>query len=384
METKKKIRHANIELLRIVALFMIIMYHIVRHCIRVQLVSPEDLEREAVEVFNQPVFYPRLLILNVIMTFGSIGNALFILVSGYFMANREPDTIQIGKISKKLLYQLLFAAILLTCLSPWLHHLRPDIFSGLQRFMRINERFWFVGYYFVVILFGKLFLNKFLKQLEYKQYASFLLVFLALITFSWTNHIMRSFATGLEVFLTGVFLYSFAGFVRRFDVLSRVRTYVLFLLPMLVYALVLISGYNTVVTRIQTYIKSESTEVFLQRIPNFNNSSLVVIIVAICIFELFRRLSLPDSRLIAFLGQSTFMVYLVHDNRFYYELWNLRDWVTTLAASPTIFIIQLIKWTMYTFATGVFAYILYVLLHFILRRNKWLLLRSEKNNINKL
>lgn len=363
---------------------MIIMYHIVRHCIRVQLVSPEDLEREAVEVFNQPVFYPRLLILNVIMTFGSIGNALFILVSGYFMANREPDTIQIGKISKKLLYQLLFAATLLTCLSPWLHHLRPDIFSGLQRFMRINERFWFVGYYFVVILFGKLFLNKFLKQLEYKQYASFLLVFLALITFSWTNHIMRSFATGLEVFLTGVFLYSFAGFVRRFDVLSRVRTYVLFLLPMLVYALVLISGYNTVVTRIQTYIKSESTEVFLQRIPNFNNSSLVVIIVAICIFELFRRLSLPDSRLIAFLGQSTFMVYLVHDNRFYYELWNLRDWVTTLAASPTIFIIQLIKWTMYTFVTGVFAYILYVLLHFILRRNKWLLLRSEKNNINKL
>lgn len=88
---KKKTRSSNIELLRILAMFMIVIYHITCHCVTVQLTDPGSMGRTVVDTFNHPVFYTRLLILNSLMTFGIIGNAIFILISGYFMANRGGD-----------------------------------------------------------------------------------------------------------------------------------------------------------------------------------------------------------------------------------------------------------------------------------------------------
>lgn len=41
MDVKKKPRSSNIELLRIVAMFMIILFHITCHCITVQLANAD-------------------------------------------------------------------------------------------------------------------------------------------------------------------------------------------------------------------------------------------------------------------------------------------------------------------------------------------------------
>lgn len=84
----KELRSSNIELLRVLAMFMIVMDHITVHCVTVQFTDPGSMGRRAVDFFNHPVFYPRLLIIDCLMTFGIVGNAIFILISGYFMANR--------------------------------------------------------------------------------------------------------------------------------------------------------------------------------------------------------------------------------------------------------------------------------------------------------
>lgn len=84
---EKRMRSSNIELLRIVAMFMIIMYHIAIHVVRVQITNQSAIG-EAAAFFNRPVFIPRILLVNVAMTFGIVSNAIFILISGYFMANR--------------------------------------------------------------------------------------------------------------------------------------------------------------------------------------------------------------------------------------------------------------------------------------------------------
>lgn len=76
----KKERNSNIELLRIVAMMMIIIFHIIHHCVRNQL--PNSV------IFNSPEIFKELSIPQIIATMGSIGNAIFILISGYFMANR--------------------------------------------------------------------------------------------------------------------------------------------------------------------------------------------------------------------------------------------------------------------------------------------------------
>lgn len=88
---KEKVRSSNIELLRIVAMFMIVTYHIVVHCVDVQLTSSDPSGVAAYGFFDHPVFYKRILILNTIMTFGIVGNAIFILILGYFLASRTGD-----------------------------------------------------------------------------------------------------------------------------------------------------------------------------------------------------------------------------------------------------------------------------------------------------
>ena len=340
----KKTRSSNIELLRIVAMFMIVLYHIVYHCVVVQLTNPASMGRTVIDTFNHPTFYKELLMLNSIQTFGIIGNAIFILISGYFMANRSKNEIDMGKISKKLLLELGFASLFLVCIPPIIHHLRPELFITMDTISRFNSASWFVGYYFVVQLCGFLFLNKFLTSLDYKKYLSFLITLFAFISLSWSGGLAEGLASGLRTLLTGLFLYSLGGFISRFDPFNNIRFYVFFLIGFIVYLLIWISSYNLTETNIEKYIRSASKTPFIQSIPGFANHSIVIIILAVCLFEIFRRVRLPQSRVISFLGKSTFMVYLIHDNGFFYEIWNLRDWITTLGNSPADFLFQIMKW----------------------------------------
>lgn len=369
MNIKSK-RSSNIELLRIVAMFMIVMYHIVCHCVNVQLTDPASMGRTAVAVFNQPVFFKRLLLLNSLMTFGIIGNAIFILISGYFMANRTIDISKMGEISKKLLLQLGFAAILLVCIPTIYHFIKPDKFINLLDINFFNNMSWFVGYYFMVVLCGFLFLNKFLSKLDYKKYLAFLLILFAFIEFSYSGGLVDSLAKGLRTVLTGIFLYSTGGVLHKFKPLDKVRTYVFILIPCLIYILIWLSGYNITETNIEIYLRSGSTKPFIQTIPTFENFSVVIIILALCLFEIFRRIRLLQNRIINFLGKSTFMIYLIHDDKLFYELWNHKNWAMLLAKSPAGFSINLLKWTIYTFAIGVVAYILYEGLMKVLKHSR--------------
>lgn len=85
---KEKMRSSNIELLRNVAMLMIVLYHIIVHCVNVQLTNKDSIERLSNGLFNQPLFYKKLMILDTFNTFGIIGNVIFILISGYFMVHK--------------------------------------------------------------------------------------------------------------------------------------------------------------------------------------------------------------------------------------------------------------------------------------------------------
>ena len=358
-------------------MFMIVMYHITCHCVTVQFTDPGSMGRGAVDFFNHPVFYPRLLIIDCLMTFGIVGNAIFILISGYFMANRGgTQGIKIGEVSKKLLLQVGFAAILLVCIPPIIHHLKPNIFITLQSITIFNGMSWFVGYYFMVVLCGALFLNKFLINLDYKKYLTFLLGLFAFISLSYSGGLADSLIGGLRTVLTGIFLYSLGGFIKEFDPFKKIRSYIFFLIIGLVYALVCLSGYNVTTQSIETYNRNGSTDPFIQSFPGFDNFSIVIIVIAVCMFEIFRRIHLPSSKAISFLGRSTFMVYLIHDNGLFYEIWNLRDWVTTMSESPIRFVLNALKWASYTFLIGVFAYTLYILVMDLLKRGRWLAVKK--------
>lgn len=374
MDVKKKPRSSNIELLRIVAMFMIILFHITCHCITVQLANADT---PMVSYFTQPVFHKRLFILDWLNTLGIVSNAIFILISGYFMANRKSSEINLGRISKKLLLQLGFAALLLVCIPPLVHVVKPMSYMNMQGISIFNGMSWFVGYYFIVITCGALFFNTFLSKLDYEKFSAFLLVLFALIQFSWSRGRIEALAAGLGTVLTGLLLYAIGGFIKRFEPFQKIKSSVFIGVIALLNGLVLLSGYNLVESKIIAYIRQGLDKPLIPAIPGYDNTSVIIILIAICLFELFCRISLPEIRLINYLGKATFMIYLLHDNNLFYGLWNHRNWIATLAESSGMFIFHLLKWASFTFLLGVLAYGVYNLALNLLQQHKHIFLREN-------
>ena len=353
-----KTRSSNIELLRILAMIMIVFYHIIYHTVYAQLTDVNSMALLNNGLFNNPVFYRKLTILVFLLPFGKIGNTVFLMISGYFLIAAEK--IDLIKISKKLLFPLLYAGTVLVIASFILHFIFPDTFFSLISITGINSQSWFLGYYFAVIVIAALFINKYFAKADRKKYLAFLLVLLAFISFGWTGTLLNNLANSLRVLLTGVFAYSLGGYIRLYEPFKKVRTYIFVVVWIAVYGLIAISYYNMVNLKIETYALSGSADTFIQELLLFNDFSAMIIILSVCVFELFRRIRIPNSRFINFVGASTLFVYLFHDHALAYSIWNTRDWITILHNAPHMFLLQLLLWGLGTFAVGVIMYVLYL------------------------
>lgn len=362
-------RTSNIELLRIVAMLMIVVYHIVCHCVNVQLTDPNSMARMNNALLNHPVYLKKLNILNAIMPFGVTGNGIFLLIAGYFGVEKG-GKLNIAKTSRKLLLQQGFAAVMLTIASTGFYRLcwvRRGVYIGLVGIDWYNNMSWFVGYYFLVILTARLFLNQFLLKLDKRQYGVFLIVIFAFTQFGWSGGLADTLASGSRTLVTGIFLYSFGGYMKKYQPFEKIRPWFWLLAIGITYILIFVTDYNLVSQRIEDYIRGGSQGDFIQSVNDYSNFSIVIMILATSVFELFRRIHIPCNRAINFIGASTFMVYLIHDNGFFYSLWNTKDWITLLAYHPGRFVLSLTVWTACTFGVGFASYLGYLGLAWLCR-----------------
>lgn len=359
MEIKQ--RRSNLELLRIVAMLMIIAFHIYWHCVSGQLTDPDSMERMGNGLFSVPLFYKKLLLLTVFSSFGRAANVVFMTLTGYFMVAKGRE-IRLIPIAKKLLLEQGYAAVLLLITSLLAFRRNPDSCTTLTEINLFNSMSWYVGYYFLVMLLARLFLNRYLEKLERKQYRLFLFALLCMTQFKWIIKLLNGVTGNLVILVTGVFLYSLGGYIRRYQPFARVRTWAIFGVIAGIYALLFLSTYAGVQDRIQDYYREASTDPFIQYIPNVGDNSIVAILLGLSLFELFRRIKMPCCRGINYLGGATFMIYLFHDNSFFYSLWDKQDWITLLCMHPIGFLLRYGIWTVRTFVYGLIAYLGYRLL----------------------
>lgn len=358
---KIKQRRSNLELLRIVAMLMIIAFHIYWHCVSGQLTDPDSMERMGNGLFSVPLFYKKLLLLTVFSSFGRAANVVFMTLTGYFMVAKGRE-IRLIPIAKKLLLEQGYAAVLLLITSLLVFRRNPDSCTTLTEINLFNSMSWYVGYYFLVMLLARLFLNRYLEKLERKQYRLFLFALLCMTQFKWIIKLLNGVTGNLVILVTGVFLYSLGGYIRRYQPFARVRTWAIFGVIAGIYALLFLSTYAGVQNRIQDYYREASTDPFIQYIPNVGDNSIVAILLGLSLFELFRRIKMPCCRGINYLGGATFMIYLFHDNSFFYSLWDKQDWITLLCMHPIGFLLRYGIWTVRTFVYGFIAYLGYRLL----------------------
>lgn len=278
-----------------------------------QLTDKKEIAMLENTFFAIPYFSKKLCILAVISPLGNVANAIFIIISGYFMAHKT--FIDLTKISKKLLVQLGFASVCLGLASIYAYHFMTEKPMRFVTFNSFNEICWFVGYYFIVIVFAKVFLNRFLSKLEKKDYVMFMIVLFALVQFAYSTSIIIKLGDGLERVCTGIFLYSLGGYVKKYEPFKSIRLWVIFAI-IIAMNLIIIGNFYIITAKNIIGFDPESSDMFLQSIPSYKNNQFVPIILAIAIFELFRRMKLPNNRIINFVGGSTFMIYLIHDNEF--------------------------------------------------------------------
>lgn len=373
----RSFRQSNFELLRIFAMLMIILFHIWQHGPLEQITNTDSIAKMGNGYFSYPHFYKRLLIFDAIRPLGMIGNGLFMMISGYFMIQKSH--IDLLKVSKKLLLQLGFATVFLVVVSALYAHFGPDAEGlSLVTFTAFNNSWWFIGYYFIVIVIAALFLNRFLAGLKRGKYLTFLLVLFALVQFGWTGEIAESLATNLRTAMIGVFLYAFGGYLYTYNPLRNIRTYVFFAVIALTYLITFISGYNNTVTQIGSYWLRGGEGVYIQSFIERNNYEIDVMIFGPCLFELFRRMPVFHNKVINFLGSSTLMIYLIHENDFFRSFYIHNDWISVIYESPFQFILKLLAWMLIGFVAGSIVYCLYLAGGKALKGSKRLFIQSDE------
>lgn len=352
----------------------IVIYHILCHCISGQLSSYHDINGH----FNHPVFYKSLMVLDFVEVLGALGNAIFILLSGYFMCSAD-KRIDLIKISKKLLTQLAFASVILMVGSQIVRQVLTEKYVPTLDNGIFNGSSWYVGYYFLVIVIAGLFLNRFLGSLDKTRYLTFLAVTFGLIQFSWSGSSVLGGTIGDgRTVGTGIFLFALGGFIRKYNPLEHVRTWVIWTTIVIMLAIVGLSYYNIVMRGIDECNKKGSP--FSQPLPGYSNYSIVIMILCVAIFELFRRLPEFKGRIVNFLGAATFMVYLLHDNSFFYNLWDIQDWIGMLYNDKLAFIRTYLIWAIGVFVLGTLAYALYVGIAKLFKSSGWKKLTMKTAN----
>ena len=311
---------------------------------------------------------------------GQAGNAIFLMISGYFMAHK--DSMDLTKISKKLLLQLGFSAMLLGFSSIYAYTNIDRFPPRLIPFTVFNNMSWFVGYYFIVMVAAKVFLNQFLNKLDRKNYLMFLLVLFSLLQFGWSAIILSNLCGGLDVIATGIFLYSLGGYVRKYNPFENIRLWAVLAVILLTDLIVIGNFYIHTASNILEY-DAAGGGAFVQSIPEYANNHLFPLLLGIAVFELFRRIKLPKNAIINFIGASTFMVYLLHDNELVYKAWCRQNWITLLHENVISFLMVYIIWILITFSAGSLSYCIFLLGGRLLRLCKPLTLKRAEANAEK-
>lgn len=385
-------RNSNIELLRVVAIIMIVVYHISLHVVRYQIVDTVSIALMGNGLFCHPQFYKRLFLVEGMFPLGSIANDIFILISGYFMVEKGSD-VRLGRVAKKLFLQMGYSIMALLLLSTVYYSVtitseRTRIFLPTVDLFNSISMNWFVGYYFVIIVIGGLYLNKYLGKCDRTAYRVFLIVLFCVVSVGWSGGLLDSIASGLRVLFSGVFLYAFGGYIKKYQPFERVRLWALLIALVGIIVLVYISYKNTTNTSINGYLvnkviqeeKGNSVDPYIQSFPGFNTFDIVSIVVSVVLLELFRRIRIPNSKIINFLGASTFMIYLMHDNDFIRVILRRYDWIEMLWNNPMHYCLNVLLCTAIILLMGVIAYALYIALSKVLYSCRGLVIKTDQQD----
>lgn len=282
-----KARSSNFELLRIIAMFGIVVHHFINFCV------------VDFDVLNLNAVISGIFILG-----GKIGVDIFVLISGYFMV--MSTEFKFSKPIKLWLQVFMYSVSIfaVVCLR------NPDFFTAprlVKELFPIGfNRWWFASTYFVMLLFSP-FLNALLRSINQKQHI--ILMTLCVVLWSFLG-VLNLYKFQLSNLLLFFMLYTIAAYIRLYKNDVRVNKKIAACIALITLCVdafmqVALSVFGKEIPLLKSYV-----------IPLRLESSPFTLIISVCLLLIFKDINIKNSRVINTISSATFGVYLIHDNKY--------------------------------------------------------------------
>ena len=306
---KKPSRNSNIELLRIISMFLIVLTHFWGHAVYL----PQDYPHNA-------FYYIKL------MTSGwpgAVGNSVFMLISGYFLCKSDFSIkkllkfwFQVFSISVAIGIFVYFSKIpsfgfySIKDFSDFGYSASKPIskFDLFKSFVpTVSGINWYASKYFVFYLFTPI-LKKIINCLTQKEhlYLTVLMFVIGTVTKMIPGQGLAA-PSNIYYFFLAYFIGSYIRFYEPKIFSNNKRN-----ISMALITIILIAFLNLVVS-----LLSESNNL-IQKLSRFllisDINQFPIWIISIFLFCCFKNFRIPDNKIINSLGHSTFDVYLIHGN----------------------------------------------------------------------
>lgn len=326
MDKTIKKREANLELLRIIAMLMVIALHYLG-------------KGGALIVFGEEGY-------NYNSTIGWIFEALsfsatniYVLISGYFLVN---SSFKAEKIAK-LWIQVFFYSVTIFLIGYLAHIGNPESYADIYGkakfiFPVVTKHYWFASIYIVFYLVSP-FLAMAVKSLSRAQLKTLIIVLCVFYTtllatfvifaYDWTD-----LGMGLGWF---IILFLIAAYIRLYgkEQGSFIKNACIFIVSALCSF-----GFMILFTYVYKFTGKGSGNIELF----FNYNSPTILIASVALFNAFRFVNIKEgvlSKIILFVSPLTFGIYLIHEHILLRELW-IEVWKVPEQLSKPTFILHFI------------------------------------------
>lgn len=320
-----KTRSSNFELLRLVAMFMIVAFHIIS-------VYQQNNRPHVSQLVGQNVEIMAIFKL-MYASFGNGGVTLFAMISGYFLINATTRSLErAGQNTLKFIGMILFNGVIVgtATLAVYLllqsHGLVPDALASTidttKNYLNdyrvtfgFNGGNWYLAAYVILFMIMP-YLNKQLQRLDLKSYFFVIvLVIIATGIFSFEQFISVTNAKGFPTVFVG---YLIGDFFRRFEPLANVKVRYLWI------GIMIFIGYF--VFEYEFMVRKAATDIFRATPATGNNYGWLAYVVPILLFEMFRRLEF-SNRFINLIAPTTLFIYIYHLALPVDLFYAVRDWL---------------------------------------------------------
>jgi hypothetical protein len=284
------IRNSNYELLRIMAMGMIILFHIVRWYF--YTASGGNLNKDFYALFDGTKSFYFIAVAR--QLFGWGGNALFAMISGYFLVGRTQSWARIGKLAVGVYGMLLFALIVTMGIHviSWQLGWQPEGTPFDVRNAFDMNSFWYLQNYIVLLMLLPFFSGR-LNSISRGTYLS--IIVLSYLVFEVIDLPEKIFLIDPKFqFIWMGFIIG--GFFKRFPVFSKTKISVLII---------------GMIVPIITYVGMVFVDVeVLGKERDFHDTSYLYLIFAVSIFAIFTKLEI-HSRLINQIAKTMPFVFVI-------------------------------------------------------------------------